>query len=577
MTTTSAPRVPVARRPAGVAAAAGTTWTAQLASWLHTHATSIVVVSVALGAIAVVHAWGMATFPVRFDDEGTYVSQAWSLLTRGALSPYTYWYDHPPLGWMQLAGWFASTGALDRGGNAVTAGREAMLVAHLVSSGLLYVLARRLGFARGWSVVALVLYTASPLALSMHRMVFLDNLAMPWLIGAFVLACTPRHRLSAYAGAALCFAGAVLSKETFLLVLPALVYQMWRNTDAANRMYAWSLFWSVLVLTGLLYPVYALLRGELLTSPDRVSVIDAIAFQLGRTRGDSAETIRNWVQLDPWLLGLGAAAACVALFIPRLRPYALMAAIHGLIVLRPGYLPVPYVVAALMPASLLVAGAFDALSRAALPRARVGALPAVVSVLAALVLTALIGPTWVEGVRTAATHDQDAALRAAQRWVTANVEPDARLLVDNSLWLDLVAARFPERNVVWFYKLDLDPAGVGVAFPRGHRAFDYVIASEIVRDSAEDLPEIGAALDNSVTVATFGDREPVEVRRIHRGGVPARVTSDRQFVVDHYREFLDRAPRRDELTGWLHRLRTGTTHDEVIQALADAAYRREHR
>ena len=203
MTTTSAPRVPVARRPAGVAAAAGTTWTAQLASWLHTHATSIVVVSVALGAIAVVHAWGMATFPARFDDEGTYVSQAWSLLTRGALSPYTYWYDHPPLGWMQLAGWFASTGALDRGGNAVTAGREAMLVAHLVSSGLLYVLARRLGFARGWSVVALVLYTASPLALSMHRMVFLDNLAMPWLIGAFVLACTPRHRLSAYAGAAL--------------------------------------------------------------------------------------------------------------------------------------------------------------------------------------------------------------------------------------------------------------------------------------------------------------------------------------------------------------------------------------
>ena len=47
---------------------------------------------------AVLDAWNMLRSPMPFDDEGTYVSQAWALATHGELSHYTYWYDHPPLG-----------------------------------------------------------------------------------------------------------------------------------------------------------------------------------------------------------------------------------------------------------------------------------------------------------------------------------------------------------------------------------------------------------------------------------------------------------------------------------------------
>ena len=49
------------------------------------------------------HAVGFTRSPMFFDDEGTYASQAWSVTHLRALAPYTYWYDHPPLGWLVLA------------------------------------------------------------------------------------------------------------------------------------------------------------------------------------------------------------------------------------------------------------------------------------------------------------------------------------------------------------------------------------------------------------------------------------------------------------------------------------------
>lgn len=575
--TATAPTFPLAASPLDerVAAARGPRSVVALGDWLALHVRSIVLLSLALSAVAVVHADGMMTFPVRFDDEGTYVSQAWSLLTDGTLSPYTYWYDHPPFGWVQLSAWFGATGALLRAENAVAAGREAMLVTHLLSSGLLYVLARRLDLARPWALLAVALYTLSPLALSMHRMVFLDNVAMPWLIGAFVLACTPRRHLAAYVGSALCFAAAVLSKETLLLVLPALLYAVQQHTDRANRPYAWTIFGSVLALTGLLYPIYAGLNGELIPSSDRVSLIGAITFQLTRASGESGETITNWLQLDPWLLAGGALAAVGLIVDRRLRPYVLMVAIHAAVIGRPGYLPVPYVIATLFPAALLSAAAFDRVTRIRLHAARLRRLPAAAAVVALGVMAGAVGPTWAHGIDTARTYDQDRPLRAAQRWVTSNVAPDARLLVDNSIWLDLVDPPFPERNVVWFYKLDLDPQGVD--FPDGWQEFDYIVATDIVRDSSERLPEIEAAIENSVVVARFGSANPVEVRRIHRDGVPERTVSDRQFVVDHYREFYDRTPTDTELTNRLEQLRSGTSRQEIIDALASQAYRQDNR
>ncbi len=216
--------------------------------------------------------------PQRFDDEGTYVAQAYAVLKLGALSHYTYWYDHPPLGWIQMAGYFGVTGALDRHSSSVAAGREAMVAAAVVSALMLWLLARRIGFGRPTAALAVTLMALSPLAVQFQKSVYLDNVATPWLLATFVLLNTRRRSLSAFIGAGLCFAIAVLSKETYLLAAPAVLWVALRSAPRSTRRYALALAGAVFALVMSTYLVLALLKGELFPGAGHVSLTDGIAF-----------------------------------------------------------------------------------------------------------------------------------------------------------------------------------------------------------------------------------------------------------------------------------------------------------
>ena len=74
-----------------------------------------------------------------------------------------------------------------------------------------------------FAVLAVVLFGLSPLAMEFSRSVYLDNVAVPWLLAAFVLASSPRRQPGRGGRDAACFVVAVLSKETTLVLLPALV------------------------------------------------------------------------------------------------------------------------------------------------------------------------------------------------------------------------------------------------------------------------------------------------------------------------------------------------------------------
>jgi hypothetical protein len=80
----------------------------------------------------------------------------------------------------------------------------------------------------------------------MHRAVYLDNIATPLLLAAFLLVLSPTHRLAAHAAAGLCLAAAVLAKETSLLLVPAVVWQHWQVSDRRTRRYS-------LILAGSLF------------------------------------------------------------------------------------------------------------------------------------------------------------------------------------------------------------------------------------------------------------------------------------------------------------------------------------
>jgi hypothetical protein len=501
------------------------------AARLRSHALSVGIVFALLAVVAWALGTGTRHFPAFADDEGTYVAQAWALLSHGSLGHYTYWYDHPPFAWIQLAFLSALFSPLVGGGGAVPDGRVLMLVPALVSAGLLYMLARRLGLRRGFAAGALVLFALSPLAVSSLRMVYLDNFATPWVLGAFVLAASPRRNLWAYAGSAACFVAAVLSKETSVLVLPALVLQILQGVDRRTRAFCLAAFGSVAVLVVMVYPLYALLKGELLPGRGHVSLLEAARFQLyGRPATGSVlsggslsrQLVDSWLQIDPWLLGAGIALAIPALLIRRLRAVSFALLFLTGMTMRPGYLPQPYVIALLPFCGLVIAGVADALWAKGPRVGRVALGSAAVAGILAVAL-AVVAPRWRQSDSFAMAADQTSPVEAAQHWIARNIDHRARVLVDDTLYVDLVQAGFrPQYGVVWFYKLDfttnLDPS-VARRLPGGWRSFDYVVSTRVIRaalaQSRTGLTQVRQSLRNSRVVATFGTRaDRVEVRRI---------------------------------------------------------------
>lgn len=471
----------------------------------------------------IVNAINLGGSPQRIDDEGTYAAQAWSIGNLGELTHYTYWYDHPPLGWIQIAAWAGLTDAWDRYDVAVIAARESMLVATAIAAVLLWFLVRRIGFARLTASVAMAVFLLSPLAVQFHRQVYLDNIATAWLLGAFLLAMSRRRQLLGYIGAAAAFGVAVLTKETYLLALPLLAWMMWRGADRTTRRYTLSVAAAVLAIVGLTYVAFALVKGEVAPGPGRVSLWDGLAFQLASREGSGSlfdpeslfsRTVGLWWQLDSVLIVTALAAAVAALAVRRLRPWAIALLALTAFMFRGGYLPVPYVIMLLPFAAIVVAGmgqvAVEAL-RSRVTVRRFGGVAAASGLVVALVAA---GPLWATQLRGFLLADLDQPLRDAEAWMTQNAPADARMLVDDAMWVDLVRAGFERENVVWYYKADTDPDVQELA-PDGWRDYDYVLTTDSMRTFPTEFPTVRQAIENSAVVASFGEgAQKVDVRLV---------------------------------------------------------------
>ncbi|HVM67836.1 MAG TPA: glycosyltransferase [Acidimicrobiales bacterium] len=506
-----------------------------------------VVQVVLLAAVAVVQAMGMFHWPVPFFDEGTYVANAWAVQTHGVLSNYTYGYGHPPLAWLLLAGWTWSRHLLGHALYSIDTGRELMFVVTMVSCSLLYTVARRLGMRRAFAAGAVVLFALSPTALYFHRLVLLDNFAVAWALAAIALALSPRRGLWTFAASGACLAGAVLSKETAIVLVPVVFLAAATNLDPRTRRYCATLLVSLFALLAVAYPLYAILKGELIPGKGHVSLFGEMWTQLvtRKTSGSVFDphspahaVVQYWLHLDPWLLLGALVLAPVALCRRQLRWVAIAYLGQVALLFRPGYLPFMYVIAMLPFAALVIAGVAQwgweartswgaALSRAAakLPRlgapaSRVAARPLAVAV---VIATLAVTSGWVRGDRTATTTQPDAPERAAGAWVLRHVDKSQHLIVDSNFWIyltqhgfnaDRVSGGFYSRTVVFNWPLDYDPA-VQKVFPDGWRDFDYVISTDGIRANTTQTPNTAQALDHSFVVASFGagiDR--VEVREI---------------------------------------------------------------
>jgi hypothetical protein len=496
-----------------------------LRRWLRAHWLSLLIVAGLLLVVGLVHAIGYDRYPARTtDDEGTYVSQAWAVLHWRTLAHYTYWYDHPPFGWITMAVYMWVTDALRRLPTAVSAGREVMIWAKVIGAAMMYLLARRLAFHRLAAAGAVLLFGLSPLGVEFQRMVFLDNLAVMWTLAALALAASPERSLAAATGSAICFGLAVLTKETTAVLFPVLLLLLWQHTSPETRRYRTPLFLTVLAGLIFTYPLYALLKNELFEGPGHVSLVWAIKWQLfdrlptGSVldpASDSYGIVRSWLDLDPWLLLAGIALTPVALLSRRLRAVALALGIQAVMMLRNGYLPYPYVIAMLPFAALVIAGVANQLGKGPAAAgwlsavARRGGQVVVVAAVAASVM--VVGPQWQVSLQQAMREDRSQPPKQAVAYVTSYIPRGSTLLVDDNLWTDLVRHGF-DPNPVWFYKLDLDPA-IRAKYRNGWRDVDYVVLRGLTPSILRDLPLVAAAIEHSEVVASFGNGE-ITVRRV---------------------------------------------------------------
>jgi hypothetical protein len=566
--------------------------------------------AILLVIVGLATAWNLEGFPGRVDDdEGTYVSQAWAIIYTHTLTHYSYWYDHPPLGWIQIAAFAWITDGFNRVADAVYVGREFMWLLALVGCVLVYALCRRLGLRQATSAVAVLLFGLSPIAQYFHRMVSLDNIETIWVLAALVAATSGKTGWGPALRTGICTACAVLSKETAIIFLPVIVWVLWQHMtapggspagtdvdggagdtgaggagppaadgaevasvaaapavsqaagadpdapvwmpDFSGQWQAWTagrraragqrdggrppgrlgtrargqasgapasratrfrVFTVALCVIVLLYPLYALQRGQL---PLWWSTLKWQFFgrpgsgSLLNTSSTTYSMFHQWVSTDPWLLIGGFVAALLALGSRRLRPFGVALLLQAVIPIHGGYLPFFYVTAVIPFAAVCIAGIADSLwARTDLTRVLRGAAAGLdgragryapylgrsAVVLAALVFAGYVLPQWIGYLNRNSSVGGNVPYLEAAAWAEHNVPKGDLVVVDDYLWVDLKTHGL---NPLWMWKINAQTAP-------DWESIKYILIQPQSPATLASMPALRGAYAHSVLVKNFG-------------------------------------------------------------------------
>jgi len=492
----------------------------RLEAWVRAHRTVLLSLGIPLLLVIAATAWNLQGWPGRADeDEGTYVAEAWAIIYEHHLAPYTYWYDHPPLGWAQLAGYIWLTNGFARYASSIEVGREFMLLVAIASSVLIYVLCGRLRFRPATAGLTVALFGLSPLAVYYHRMVSLDNIGTLWLLAAMVAATSRRRSLGAAFRAGMFSAVAVLSKETIAILLPVVFWLIWQQSHQRTRTWHLAVYTVTVGLLTAFYPLFAVLRGELFPGGGHVSLLWAVWWQLfGRTgsgfllsNGTAANGLLTlWLGTDRWLLLGGLAVTLPACCVRRLRPLAFGLLLQSAMALTAGYLPYFYATAMIPFAALLIGGVADTLWNPVRSELLewVRRMTAITAGIAAVLF---VVPQWGSALVGQAGENGTAGSLEATAWVEQHVPRKDVVVVDDYLWLDL---KRDGMNPLWEQKMESEADAQG-DLGDGWRSVSYVVVTGQIIGTLATLPILQQAIDHSVPVASFGGG--IVVRRVNPG------------------------------------------------------------
>jgi 4-amino-4-deoxy-L-arabinose transferase-like glycosyltransferase len=472
--------------------------------------TGLLVLSLACGLFT--HGFNMFKYPLFITDEGIYVQQAWSVVKQGKLSPYTYFYDHAPAGWMVMAGWAT---VMPRGfqtfGNEIATVRVLMLVTHVVATGLLFGIVRRWSGSPVGAFIAAFVFNFSPLAIYYQRQVLLDNLMVLWLLLAVYLITRSDGRVMTFMMAGLFFGLAVITKENAIFFAPAVGYLVHRCArEWRNRRFVTSFWWFAVVVPVSVYLLFAQLKNELLPSDlsfdlnnppaDHVSLLYTVWWQINRSgpegRSIFLELMRtSWLFKDRYTLIIGGISVLVVLFLwSRDRKgragylaAALMALGYGFYLARGSVLLDFYVTPMLALLAINVGLLYGHVMKAVSKPMMVASTAFVVAVALALPGGYLLHRD-TEGKLQAQDlyHLQLTPMQDKQiAYVRANIPTDARIIIDDDIWTALHDRKPYYPRAHSHFKAASDPDIRDRLFKSDWQNIDYVVMSNKMRLAME--------------------------------------------------------------------------------------------
>ena len=487
---------------------------AQMGDHLTVFGRVLLLVSLLMGAIS--HGYHLFLYPLYITDEGIYMQQAWSILREGTLSPYTYSYDHAPAGWLVIAGWVSILPRqFQTFGDAINTGRVLMLLVHLASVYLLFQVTRRLSGGLTAAVVACFLFNLSPLAVYYQRQVLLDNLMVFWLLLSLYLATSEDQRILTPLLSGLALGVCVVTKENAIFFTPVIGYLLYGKVrPRVNYRFALSFWLFTGVSTISLYFLYAVLKNELLPShfnfnlnsapADHVSLLYTIWWQLHRNQGGLLDLHSNfwtfslgaWLPKDTFILVGGAISMLINLvrgLRDRVRSRGELVAsllalsytfylVRGSVMLE--FYVVPLVPFMAMNIGLLVSRLLPIMPERRFLRYFSGSARTVILAAFFAVLVLPIGHYVLvrDEFGKVVPHDLYklplTTLQAQQlAFIRAHIPPDARVVMDDDLWVELHDVRpyYPQAHSHW--KASGDPAVRDKLFARDWRNIDYIVLS----------------------------------------------------------------------------------------------------
>jgi hypothetical protein len=360
----------------------------------------------------------------------------------------------------------------------------------------------------------------------------------------------------------------VLSKELTVFLVPVMALLVFDRASKGQRAFALTTWIAIVGSVISLYPLMAVLKGELLpaghglfeTMHPHTSLLGSADYQGSRGKDGGLFSwssqfwimMRQWAQSDPLLVIGGSLASILnTLRIFRNRLVGVM----GLLTLslyaflaRGGEVLGFYLVPLLplfalnlgLAVQMVVQGAARRAARR--PAVRRGLLltigGAVIAVYARLIVADYQSPelSFASNPLQLWTSNQSVAQVQAMAWVRSHIPPRDCLIVDDYMWTDLAAGfdNGPRYTCVhWYWKVDKDTAITGPIFHNRWQTADYVVETgQMLNDAhtkGSGLNIVSAAIAHSAEVKHFDTGGwSIDIRKVIRPGTQVAASRRRQ-------------------------------------------------